>query len=436
MTIIETLAVGEDVPLQLVDGQAPREIRLFRRGENPSTKGSFLFDDTAAQKVMSAYERMGRRWVIADYDHGSLQRNPVDPSRSARSAGKASLELRDGELWATNIQWTPSAKASIEAGEWPSVSPAFAHGEDRRPTWLMNFGLTGNPALHAPAELVAASALRAIFDPTDPDEPEAAASTNTGAEPARTEAAAEVTEKLHMKTRTAAELAEFLGWAESDASTLLSMWSGRTKAISGTTVALSVGLAAEAEEKAVVERLHALAGTEREIFAELNAKDKAEALGAITGLKEAAKTAASASAELAEVKGRQIRSEVDALLNGGKDIKKLTPAEIADESENGLRATALSKGDKATVWLKAHIANRPVIAALSTSVKEPDEKTQTEGSGSADREPEWMAGKKYAELSIKDKERLSAEAPALFERLSAEYRQTLRSQNQTALHAR
>ncbi|XXX79160.1 phage protease [Sorangium sp. So ce134] len=422
MSTIETLAVGEDLPLQLVNGQAPREIRLFRKGENPSTKGAFLFDDVAAKQVMSTYERMGRKWVSIDYDHGSLQRNPVDPSRSARSAGKASLELRDGELWATNIRWSPAAKASIEAEEWPSVSPAFSHGEDRRPTWLMNFGLTGNPALHAPAELIAASALRAIFDPTDPDDPEVAASTNTGAEPARTEAAAKVMEKLNMKTRTAAELAEFLGWTEEEAAQALVMWRGRKKALNGSAVALSVGLAAEAEEPAVLERLHALAGVERRIFAALGAKDEESALGAITGLQKAAKDAETLARSLADIQTKQIRSEVDALLNSGKDAKKLTPAEIADESENGLRATALSKGDKASTWLKAHIDQRPVIEVLNTTYTQPDTKPKTDG------EPKNkvdLGGKTYAQLSYMEKDELARRDPEQFAKLREEHLNSL-----------
>ena len=435
---IETLAVGDDVPLQLVNGQAPREVRLFRRGENPSTKGTFLFDETAAKSVMSAYERMGRKWVSIDYDHGSLQKNPVDPSKSARSAGKAPLELRDDGLWATNIQWTPAAKAAIEAGEWPSVSPAFAHGDDRRPTWLMNFGLTGNPALHGPAELIAANVLRAnLLDPTDPDEPEAAASTNTGTAPARTEAPTAVTEMLNMKTRTTAELAEFFGWTEEEAAQALAMWRSRKKALNGSVVALSVGLAAEAEEPAVLERLHALAGTERKVFAALGAKDEATALGAIEGLKATEEKAKTTAAKLLEIEGRQLLSEVNALLGAGKDAKKLTPAEVTDDSEHSLRRTALSFGDKGPAWLQANIERRPVIAALSTNVEEPKDRTQITGSGDkGDQKPQWMGERKYADLSMKEKEQLSREAPALFERLHVEHLKTLKSENYAALHAR
>ena len=154
------LSFGVDEPIALgPDGTAPTELRLFRAGENRTRKGTFAFDDEAARQVMSTYAEMGRAWVMVDYDHGSLQKAPVDPSRSSRAAGTARLELRAGELWATNIRWTPDAKKAIEAGEWPSISPAFSHDEQGRPNWLINFGLTGNPATYAPAELVAANVI-------------------------------------------------------------------------------------------------------------------------------------------------------------------------------------------------------------------------------------------------------------------------------------
>ncbi|MGK3995106.1 phage protease [Sorangium sp. So ce1024] len=413
MSIIETLAVGEDVPLQLVNGQAPREIRLFRRGENPSTKGSFIFDDVAARQVMSAYERMGRKWIIADYDHGSLQRNPVDPSKSARSAGKAALELRDGELWATNIQWTPAAKASIEAGEWPSVSPAFAHGEDRRPVWVMNFGLTGNPALHSPAELIAANVLRAVFDPTDPDEPEADASTKPGVLPTKTEAKP-AAEALSMKKRNAAEVAEFFGITEDEAKVWLASAMGESKKMLSAAVALSVGLSAETEESVLVERLSVLSSSERRVLAALGVKNIDDALGAISGLQKAAKDAEQLAASLADIRARQIRSEVETMLSAAKDAKKLTPAEVADEGETGLRATALSMGDKGPGWLKAHLAQRPVIEVLSTNYTPPDTKPKTEGQPQNKVD---LGGKTYAQLSYMEKDDLARRDPEQFQRL-------------------
>lgn len=133
-------------------GVAPTEFRMFKAGENPSVKGVFLFDDKAAEMVMSRYKLMGRRLTF-DYDHGALIKNSQNPAQTAKSAGFFDLELRNGDLWAVNVQFTPAAKKAVEDGEWPYFSPAFARETDKdgkegsRPVWVINSALTANPAL-------------------------------------------------------------------------------------------------------------------------------------------------------------------------------------------------------------------------------------------------------------------------------------------------
>jgi phage I-like protein len=158
--------------------KAPREFRIFAKGLNPSVKGDFTFDDEAAKSVMAMYKRMAgpdnARRVTFDFDHGALTKNPVDPSKSGKSAGECDLELRNGELWAVNVDWTAEAKKGIEAGEWPYISPAFTRDKDGKPTWLINIALTANPALFGIQPLaVAASAvadadasLHSLLDPS------------------------------------------------------------------------------------------------------------------------------------------------------------------------------------------------------------------------------------------------------------------------------
>lgn len=143
----------------LAGGKAPTEVRLFRKGANLSVKGTFLWDDKAAAAVMAKYKAMSRS-VTWDYDHGALRKDSPNPAQTAKSAGICELELREGELWAVSIRWTPAAKAAIEAGEWPFFSPAFSVDKDNRPVWLINIALTANPALHSLDEITeAASAL-------------------------------------------------------------------------------------------------------------------------------------------------------------------------------------------------------------------------------------------------------------------------------------
>lgn len=140
-----------------IDAKAPpKELRLFRVGVNRSLKGAFVFDEKAARDVMANYEAMGHSLTI-DYDHGSIRKDAIDPSQSGKSAGRFDLALRDGELWAVNIRWSPAADAAIRREEWPFISPTFTSDENQRVVLVLNFGLTGNPALLDPPRLIAAN---------------------------------------------------------------------------------------------------------------------------------------------------------------------------------------------------------------------------------------------------------------------------------------
>lgn len=151
MNHINTLSIAIDPK------DPPRELRLFRVGVNQSLKGPFVFDAAAAREVMATYQAMGHPLAI-DYDHGSIQKDAIDPSQSGKSAGRFDLELRGGELWAVNIRWSPAADAAIRREEWPFISPAFQSDEEGRVFLVLNFALTSNPALFEPARLIAASA--------------------------------------------------------------------------------------------------------------------------------------------------------------------------------------------------------------------------------------------------------------------------------------
>ncbi len=133
-----------------IGSKAPTEFRVFKKGNNETTKGDFLFDDKAAKAVMEMFIRMAGpdkvRRLTFDYDHGALQQNPIDPSKSSKSAGSCLIEVRDGELWAYDIVWTEEARKAIEAGEFIYFSPAFKKSTDNRPVWLINIAITSNPA--------------------------------------------------------------------------------------------------------------------------------------------------------------------------------------------------------------------------------------------------------------------------------------------------
>lgn len=133
---------------------APRAFRIFRRGVNPSRKGPVLFDDQAARQVMADYEKHGTDLMI-DLEHLSLD---VDsPSHDPDARGWCKLELRNGELWACDVRWTPDGSTRLRARRQRYISPAFRRGADNRPLYLHNIAITSTPATDRAEALIAAS---------------------------------------------------------------------------------------------------------------------------------------------------------------------------------------------------------------------------------------------------------------------------------------
>jgi phage I-like protein len=141
-------AVASDEP--------PKEFKIFSAGKVETTKGTFTFDDVAAKSVMAEYAKHGTDLMI-DYDHASLADAAIDPALAGKAAGWFDLELRNGELWAVNVRWTPAAEAALRAKEWRYTSPAFALDKGRV-TRLLNVAITNLPATRRLDPLMAASA--------------------------------------------------------------------------------------------------------------------------------------------------------------------------------------------------------------------------------------------------------------------------------------
>lgn len=140
-----------------VDGEAPpAEFRLFKAGENETTKGTFLFDAEAARAVMAAAaQRDGVDYPI-DLEHLSLESTDsrgFDPD----ARGWFQLAVRNGELWAVNVRWTPDGKRRLSERTQRYVSPAFTVDDEDRVTEIVNVALVAMPATHGTPALVAAN---------------------------------------------------------------------------------------------------------------------------------------------------------------------------------------------------------------------------------------------------------------------------------------
>lgn len=147
-----------DLPL-VEGGEPPSEFRLFARGVNHTSHGDFLFDDQAAISVMATYRQKGRARVPGDWEHAALEEPAALADGGAPATCWYALELRDGELWAVDVKWTPRAYAQIKDGEYAHFSPAYlfdTENGNRIMAWI-NLGLTNLPATYGQAQLVACS---------------------------------------------------------------------------------------------------------------------------------------------------------------------------------------------------------------------------------------------------------------------------------------
>lgn len=133
------------------------EFRIFAAGKNTTAKGEFIFDEQAARAVMAAYEAHGAD-VMIDLEHLSVS----DPDRSVNfdpdARGWCKLEVRMGELWATQVSWTPDGTMRLTERRQRYISPCFAFDEStRRVTEILNIAITALPASDNLDPLVAAS---------------------------------------------------------------------------------------------------------------------------------------------------------------------------------------------------------------------------------------------------------------------------------------
>ncbi len=147
-----------------VEGAAvpPTEFRLFFKGENYTTKGTFLFDEKSAEKIIDIWQSRGID-LMGDYEHMSLVEPPIIAPASTR---KFDIEVRDGELWAVHIDWTEKAAGYISAGEYRYFSAAFdVDPETMQIVRLLNFALTNLPAADKIDPLVQARIAARSYDP-------------------------------------------------------------------------------------------------------------------------------------------------------------------------------------------------------------------------------------------------------------------------------
>jgi phage I-like protein len=133
----------------------PSEFRLFKAGINETTKGEFLFDEKAAELVKASAAERGQVDYPIDLEHLSLDQESRGFDPDAR--GWFKLAVRNGELWAVDVRWTPDGARRLSEKTQRYVSPAFFTDDDNRITEIVNVALVAMPATHNTPALVAAN---------------------------------------------------------------------------------------------------------------------------------------------------------------------------------------------------------------------------------------------------------------------------------------
>lgn len=137
-------------------------VQLFPAGEfravdgRPTDAPCWLLNVTIAKALIAAAQDRKTPYCF-DYEHQSL--NTKANGKPAPAAGWfKTLEWVEGVgLFATDVEWTDTAKAMIEAKEYRFISPLFTYSKDGAVSRLINSALTNTPALDGMDEILAAA---------------------------------------------------------------------------------------------------------------------------------------------------------------------------------------------------------------------------------------------------------------------------------------
>ena len=319
----------------------PSEFRIFAKGAIKSLnsydgRSDFVFNEASAKSVMERATKKGTDFVI-DYEHQS-----VTTEGRAPAAGYFKLELRNGELWATQVEWTEQGVANLSPGQDKSgrrtppsyryFSPVFSFdSKTGQILSLTNLGLTNLPATRD-MQAIAAKQHRPGSSTTSSSRP----SSNTPSFAALRERKEKQMSKSDFARAAQAEALENM--KQSHADTVATLKDARETAVNETaevraqlTEAKNTISAKDGTIAAKEAEIAALKVQASEVSAIVGKASLAEAKGAFAALKQEAEKAVATAAEM---KAKVDKIEADSktaklvqLVDGGIADGKITPAE-------------------------------------------------------------------------------------------------------------
>ncbi len=372
--------------IALPDGEdPPTEFRIFTVGVNETEKGPFLWDEVAAALCMAFWKGKGVD-LSMDWEHQALAEPPVEAPASAWWVP----EIRDGELWATNVRWTPRADQQIRNKEYRYFSPAFTFEPDsRRPDRIINAALTNIPAMDLIAPLVAATATAA--DNAKENE-------NMDELNALKAEISELKGKLSAKTEECASLTLKLSAMGDDEKETCRV----------------AGLRFDAPKADRFAALTALTSTTAKLREVTGQATDAAALATLDVWKGEHGEVARLRSDLTGIEERTVAAELKQILDAAEAEGKMPPAEEHPTRKSVMTAFLKMGNGKPSsdgiAWLKAHIPTMPVIApGRETSPGATGTNPDTKRSTTLDRHA-MLAGVKPESIT-KAIERLSSMTP-------------------------
>ncbi|HEY2367346.1 MAG TPA: phage protease [Polyangiaceae bacterium] len=136
----------------------PVAFRMWRAGVNPTDHGDHVLTERSVSGLLATQRERGNLFSI-DVDHMSL--NAMAPIENHKAVGWFTIEERDGDIWAVNVEWTDDVRAGLakDPPEWRYFSPAYDTKKDSGEiVRLLNLALTNNPATHNVTALATATA--------------------------------------------------------------------------------------------------------------------------------------------------------------------------------------------------------------------------------------------------------------------------------------
>jgi phage I-like protein len=265
--------------------EPPREFRLFAAGPVPTiTFGSEKEEEYSfTERSQKAVLEHSQKWGVAhslDWEHRALFAATSGDGR-APAAAWYKLAVRNAELWAVDVEWTPQGAADLTSRAYRYVSPAFDYDPKTREVLaIINTALTNTPKTRNAPALMAALAAQ-------------------GSQP---------TEGVPTMLKAA-----------------LSM----------------MGLPEQTQENEALARLSSLTTFRTAILSTTGKSTEADAIAALTALKADAARVAALTADLEKVKADHAAAEVRGLLEQAEKDGKIAPGSEVRKHLEKLPAEAI-----------------------------------------------------------------------------------------------